>query len=345
MSSTSRGTFDLSDKKRALLEALLSEQGINSPGAERIPRREEGGPAPLSFAQQRLWFFDQFEPGNPAYNLLSTVLLQGKLETVALERSFSEVIRRHKALRTMFDVKDGEPVQIIAPPKPLHLNVIDISHLCEAEHDGVVQNLIHQQTQTSFNLKRGPLLRITLVRLRDEEHVLLLAMHHIVSDAWSMGVLISEVVELYQAYVAGREVALAALPIQYADFAIWQREWLQGEVLEEQFAYWRRQLGGSLPILELPTDRPRPLLQTYNGSSLSFPLLPVAVAVTRIALQSGRRDALYDVARGLQGLSVSLHGTGRLDRRFADCQSPPSRVGKSDRLFRQHAGDAYRPVR
>src|SRR5215211_2420219 len=147
MSSTSKGTFELSAKRRALLEALLSEQGIDSPGAERIPRREGSGPAPLSFAQQRLWFFDQFEPGNPAYNLVSTVLLQGKLDTVVLERSFSDVIRRHEALRTKFDVKDGEPFQIIAPPKPLHLNVIDITQLPEAERERLVQHLIHRSEE------------------------------------------------------------------------------------------------------------------------------------------------------------------------------------------------------
>src|SRR5690242_465753 len=210
MSSTSRGAFDLSAKRRALLEALLSEQGIDSPDAERIPRREEGGVAPLSFAQQRLWFFDQFEPGSPAYNLVSSVLLQGKLDTNALERSFSEVVRRHEALRTTFDVIDNEVVQIIAPPEPLHLQVVDITHLPKAECDDVVQDLIHQQTQASFDLKQGRLLRITLVRIRDEEHVLLLAMHHIVSDAWSMGVLIGEVVALYEGYMTGREVALPA---------------------------------------------------------------------------------------------------------------------------------------
>ena len=275
MSSTStKGAFELSAKRRALLDALLSEQGINTPGAERISRREERGPAPLSFAQQRLWFFDQFEPGNPAYNLVSTVLLQGKLDTEALERSFSEVTRRHESLRTTFDSRDGNPVQIITPPKPLHLQVIDVTRFTETEREGIVQNLIHQQTQASFDLKRGPLLRITLVRLRDDEYVLLLAMHHIVSDAWSMGVLIGEIVALYEGYAAGREVALPPLPIQYADFAAWQREWLKGDVLDEQFAYWRQQLGGSLPILKIPGDRPRPALQTYNGSSLSFPLSP-----------------------------------------------------------------------
>ncbi|HEX5883448.1 MAG TPA: amino acid adenylation domain-containing protein, partial [Pyrinomonadaceae bacterium] len=272
MSSTSKGAFELSAKKRALLEALLSEQGIDSPVAERIPRREDGGPAPLSFAQQRLWFFDQFEPGSPAYNLVNAVLLQGKLDTVALEKSFSAITRRHEALRTMFDVREGELVQIIAPPKPLRLQVVDITHLPDAELDAGVQNLIHQQAQASFDLKHGPLLRITLVRLKDNEHILLLAMHHIVSDAWSMDVFIGEVVALYQGYAAGREVVLPALPIQYADFAAWQREWLQGDVLEEQFAYWQQQLGGSMPILELPTDRPRPALQTYNGSSFSFTL-------------------------------------------------------------------------
>src|ERR1051325_7394052 len=166
MSSTSKGVFEFSAKRRALLEALLSEQGINSPVAERIHRREAGGPAPLSFAQQRLWFFDQFEPGNPAYNLVSSVLLQGALDTLALERSFSEVVRRHEALRTTFDVRDNEVVQIIAPPEPLHLQLVHVTHLSESERDDIVQNLIHQQTQTPFDLKRGLLLRITLIRLR-----------------------------------------------------------------------------------------------------------------------------------------------------------------------------------
>src|SRR5437763_465999 len=274
MSGTSKGAFALSAKRRALLEALLSEQGIKAPRAERIPRREEGGPAPLSFAQRRLWFFDQFEPGNPAYNLVSTVSLRGKLDASALERSFSEVVRRHEALRTTFDIRDGEPVQAITPPQPLRLNIVDITHLPEAERDGRIRSLIHEQTQASFDLRRGPLLRTTLVRLSDDEHILLLAMHHIVSDAWSMGVFVGEVVVLYEAYTSGREASLPALPIQYADFAAWQREWLRGDVLEEQLAYWKRQLGGGLPILELPADRPRPALQTYNGASISFPLSP-----------------------------------------------------------------------
>ena len=211
MSSTSKGAFELSAKKRALLEALLSEQGIDSPVAERIPRREDVGPAPLSFAQQRLWFFDQFEPGSPAYNLLSAVLLQGKLDTVALERAFSEVTQRHEVLRTTFNVREGELVQIIAPPKPLRLQVADITHLPEAERETLLQTLIHEQTQAPFDLKHGPLLRITLVRLKDNDHVLLLAMHHIVTDAWSIDVFIGEIVELYQGYAAGREVALSAL--------------------------------------------------------------------------------------------------------------------------------------
>ena len=272
MSSTAKGMFELSGKRRALLEALLNEQGISYSSGERIPRRTDNAPPPLSFAQQRLWFFDQFEPGNAAYNLLNTVRLQGSLDTVALERSFNEVIRRHEALRTTFDVRNGQPVQIIAPSQPLRLQVVDVTHLPDTEREGVVQDLIKQQR--AFDLQRGPLLRITLVRLKDQEHVLLLAMHHIVSDAWSMGVFIGEVVTLYEAYLAGREVTLPELPIQYADFAAWQRQWLQGDVLEEQFAYWHRQLGGTLPILELPTDRPRPALQTYHGSSLSFSLSP-----------------------------------------------------------------------
>src|SRR5215207_3503591 len=131
MSSTSKGTFELSAQRRALLEALLSEQGINSPVAEKIPRREDGGPAPLSFAQQRLWFFDQFEPGNPAYNVVGAILLQGNLDKAALEGSFSEITRRHEALRTIFAIREGEPDQVIASPKPVHLQVVDITHLQE----------------------------------------------------------------------------------------------------------------------------------------------------------------------------------------------------------------------
>src|SRR2546423_5591620 len=271
MSSTSKGAFEPSAKRRAFVEALVRGEGIKPPGAKRIPRRTEGGPAPLSFARVRLWVFAQFEPGNPAYHLVGTVSLRGKLDGVGLERAFSEVIRRHEALRTTFDFRDGEPVQMVAPPQPLHSNVVDIRHLPEAERDGIVRNLIHEQTQSSFDLRRGPLLRITLVRLSDEEHVLLLAMHHIVSDAWSMGVLVGEVVALYEAYAGGREAALPALPIQYAGFAAWQREWLRGDVLEEQFAYWRRQLGGSLSVLEMAPDPARPAPQNYNGGSISLP--------------------------------------------------------------------------
>jgi amino acid adenylation domain-containing protein len=275
MSSSSGGAFDLSAKKRAVLDALLREQGIERGKTERIRRRrEDEGPAPLSFAQQRLWFFDQFEPGNPAYNLVSTVLLKGRLDVAALERSFNEVARRHEALRTTFDFKEGQPVQIIAAAQPLYLRVIDLTHVREAERDGRVQTLIKEEARQPFELRRGPLLRVILVRLGRDEHVLLLAMHHIVSDAWSMGVLIGEIVKLYEAFSSGRTVTLPELPIQYADFALWQREWLQGAVLEEQFQYWKRQLGGQLPVLELPADYPRPALQTYNGQILQFTLAP-----------------------------------------------------------------------
>ncbi|HEX8186181.1 MAG TPA: amino acid adenylation domain-containing protein, partial [Blastocatellia bacterium] len=272
MSGIRKGRLDLTEKKRALLEALLREEGAGASTISRIPKREGAGPAPLSFAQQRLWFFDQFEPGSPAYNLASSVLLAGDLNAVALEQALNEVVRRHEALRTTFHFKDGSPVQVIATSYVFALRIIDLSGTIDPERDKRVNEIAEEEAEQQFDLTRGPLLKATLIRLRSDEHVLVLAMHHIVSDAWSVGVLVRELVILYESFCKGRRPSLPDLPIQYADFACWQRQWLQGEVLEKQLSYWRQQLGGSLPVLELPTDRPRPAMQSFNGASTPFEL-------------------------------------------------------------------------
>jgi hypothetical protein len=230
--------------------------------------------ASLSYAQQRLWFFDQFEPHSPVYNLVNAVSLKGQLDVAALERAFNEVVQRHEALRTTFGFEDGQPVQIIAPSQPVGLHVVNLMHLVESEREIKVKGLINEEAQRPFNLAKGPLLRVTLMRLKNAEHVLLLAMHHIVSDAWSLGIFVNEIVSIYEAFSKGQPSPLPELPIQYADFAVWQREWLKGEVLERQLDYWKKQLAGSLPVLDLPTDRSHPALQTYNGASITFPLSP-----------------------------------------------------------------------
>ena len=227
---------------------------------------------PVSFAQQRLWFIEQFNPGSSAYNIPFAIRLEGSFDARALESSLNEIIRRHEILRTTFMFVDGQPVQVISPSQTLTMPVVDLSGLRTAEREAELWRLSTAEARRTFNLTQGPLFRVTLLRLSEEECVVLLSMHHIVSDGWSIGILIQEIAELYQAYSKGRPASLPALPIQYADFAHWQRHWMQGEVLAAELSYWKKQLEGAPPILELPTDRPRPAVQSFRGAQQSFTL-------------------------------------------------------------------------
>nr|QEO74622.1 Beta-ketoacyl synthase [uncultured bacterium] len=258
----------------ALAERLTDARGSEQPASTSIPLvpiAREGAP-PLSFAQQRLWFLDQFEPESAAYNIPAAVRLKGRLDAAALERSFNEVVRRHESLRTRFVSVDGEARQEIAREWEMRLTEVDLRDLPPDAREAEAMRLALEDARRPFNLSTGPLIRAGLVRLSADEHVLLLAMHHIVSDGWSMAVLIREVATLYGAFSECRPSPLAALPIQYADFAEWQRRWLRGEVLEAQLAYWKRQLRDAPAVLDLPTDRPRPAAQTYNGATHFFTL-------------------------------------------------------------------------
>ncbi len=233
---------------------------------ERIPRRTDSGPATLSFAQQRLWFLDQLEPESSLYNIHVALSLSGLLDTQVLQRSMGEIMRRHDALRTTFAVTDDRPVQVINKPENFNLSVSDLQGLDETERWVRVNAWSEEEARRPFDLIDGPLLRAHLLQLSETEHVLLLTMHHIVSDGWSMGVFVQELAALYDAYIAGRPSLLQELPIQYADFAVWQRDWLQGERLEEQLSYWKSQLADVPPLLKLPTDRSRPPVQSYSGA-------------------------------------------------------------------------------
>ncbi len=265
--------------------ALKQERATRVPPLLPVGRE---GALPLSFAQQRLWFLDQLEPGNPFYNIPSAVILKGALDAAALARSINEVVRRHEVLRTTFEAVQGEPRQTVAPELSLPLPLVDLRGLADAERSGEVRRLAAEEAQRPFDLARGPLARARLLRTGAREHVLLFTIHHIVSDGWSSNVLFREVAQLYQAFVEGRPSSLEELPIQYADFAVWQREWLRGEALEEQLDYWRGQLGGLPPLLELPTDRPRPRLQSYHGATERFVLAPeVAEALRRLGRDEG----------------------------------------------------------
>jgi amino acid adenylation domain-containing protein len=233
---------------------------------------ERTGPLPLSFAQERLWFIDRLDPGSATYNIPGALRLTGALDEVALERSLSEIIRRHEALRTVFAQVDGSPVQVIAPFGGFTLPVEDLSGLGEADREAAARRRAGEEARRAFDLSAGPLFRAVLLRLGAEEHVLLLSMHHIVSDGWSLGVLFREFSALYEAYRAGRESPLAELPVQYADYAVWQRQQLEGAVLERQLAYWRERLAGAPELLELPVDHPRPAVRTYRGASVPVEL-------------------------------------------------------------------------
>jgi condensation domain-containing protein len=225
---------------------------------------------PTSFAQQRLWFLDQLEPGNPAFNVQIALRLTGQLNAAVLEQSFSEIVRRHETLRTTFAVVEGELFQFISPAQRTRLAVVHLRELPSSEADAL--RLATQEAEQSFDLARGPLLRVKLLRLGELQHVLVLTMHHIINDAWSTGVLFQELGPLYNAFSAGKPSPLPELPIQYADFAYWQRQWLQGDLLENELSYWKKQLGGSLPLLELPTDHPRPAVQSSKGARHFFTL-------------------------------------------------------------------------
>jgi len=302
--SETRTDLHMTAAKRALIDAILRNEGVAPSKNDRILPRGDHGPAPLSFAQQRLWFFDQFEPGNFVYNLTTPVLFEGDLNIQALEQAFSEIVQRHEALRTAFDFREGQPVQIVLPPQSIRINVVDLSHLQEKEQQGRREDIFHSEARRPFDLKSGPLLRAILLRLREDKHLLLFGVHHIVSDAWSSGVLIHELGELYTALVTGKTPSLPTLPIQYADFAVWQRQWLQGAVLEQQLEYWRKQLGASALVLELPADRPRPALQTFNGSSIPFSI-PQDLTEPLKALTRSEKATLFMTL--LAAFKVLLH--------------------------------------
>jgi amino acid adenylation domain-containing protein len=266
MSDLTERIAALSPEQRALFAAKLKERGLSAPQPQVIPRRKQQNYNRLSFDQERIWIVDQLEPGNPAYNIFSVSHLSGRLDTSLMERAFNEVVRRHEALRTTFTSIDGEPRQVISPSMFVPLELIDLRDMPDHERDAEVQKLLNEATSRPFDLARGPLARFGLIRVADDEYVLHYTVHHTCIDRWSADIIEMEMTQIYTAFAAGKPSPLPELPIQYADFAEWQRDWLQGEVLEEQLDYWRKRFEGIPQVLELPTDRPRPALQTFHGA-------------------------------------------------------------------------------
>jgi len=278
-----REAFDINLPLRALFECPTVEQLAQKIEFERtngqslllMPieavNREERT-LPISYAQQRLWFYDQLVPGSALYNIPAFLQIQGPLQLDLLNRALSQVVERHEALRTTFADVDGEAIQVIAAPQEIQIPVIDLREYPADRKQEELRVLADSEITTPFDLQAGPLMRARLVQLADEDFVLMLGKHHIISDGWSMGIFISELFKVYNALAKGIDAALPPLPIQYADFAVWQRETLQGETLEKQMSYWKEKLAGGESLLKLPTDRPRPATPTYRGEQFTISL-------------------------------------------------------------------------
>ncbi len=290
-----------------LLRALQDRKPAAADG--RIPPRPHedssggGEPLELSFAQERLWFLDQLQPGSAAYNVPAAFRLRGPLAAGLLARALGEIVRRHEALRTTFAAVAGRPVQVVAAAAAVALPVIDLAALAAGRRQAEAARLAGEEARRPFALERGPLLRATLLRASGTEHVLVLNLHHIVSDAWSLGILIGEIAALYAAFAAGREPHRAELPIQYADFALWQRAALTGERLESQLAYWRQRLAG-LSVLELPADRQRPAAASWRGAQRTF-RLPAGLVTRLRGLGDEAGATLFTVL--LTAFAILLH--------------------------------------
>ncbi|MCP4661294.1 MAG: amino acid adenylation domain-containing protein, partial [bacterium] len=269
--------------------AALAMAGEEDHGPPLVRLARDGDP-PASFAQQRLWFIDRLVPDNPLYNMVSAFRLRGSLDLVALRRAFAEIVRRHETLRTTFRSEAGEPRQVIARSLAPALPLVDLEALPEARRAAELERLSAAETRRPFDLTRGPLLRVTLLRCAgtpESEHAIFLTLHHIITDGWSTGIFFGELVSLYEAFAQGAPSPLAELEIQYADYAVWQRRWLEGEALGKQLAYWRRQLAGAPELLDLPLDHPRPALETFQGGVAS---LPVPAPLVRDLKALGRRS-------------------------------------------------------
>ena len=312
------GVAALTPEQRALLMLRLRKNASRASGPAQEPhfrqvirRASRDAELPLSFAQQRLWFLSQLNPQSPVYNQPTAVRLVGRLDKVALEKALGEIVRRHEALRANFQSVEGRPIQVIRPAGEFILPVIDLSGLPQDEREETARRLLAEESVRVFDLARDPLIRAGLIRLGEDEHIALFTLHHIISDGWSVGVLARELSALYGASLKGEAMRLDELPIQYADFAYWQREFLQGKALESRLAYWKKRLNGLRPTLELPFDRPRPAAQSFRGAQYMF-LLPERLTEDLKALSNREQVTLFMTL--LAAFNLLLHRyTGEVD--------------------------------
>jgi amino acid adenylation domain-containing protein len=312
MSDLDQRIASLSPEKREMLLRRLNKQHSANSAQVAIPRRSPSAqPVPLSFAQESLWLVDQLTPDSAAYNLPCVLRLEGPLNRAALEQTIHQVVQRHETLRTTFQVRESRPVQVIAPTLAIPLEEIDLQQIPEAEREQRAKAQLAAEVARPFDLAQGPLLRAKLLVLAEDQHMLLLLMHHIISDGWSIEVLMREISTLYGTLCAGQPSPLPELPIQYADYALWQRERLQGETLDKLLAYWKGRLAGAPAVLELPTDHPRPNVQSFQGGQISFKLAPALAKSVRALGQQEQTSIFMTLLAAFQALLARY--TGRED--------------------------------
>jgi len=313
-----RDVFEVELPLRAIFEASTVAElalriegmtlGAGDGATAALTATVRGATAPLSFAQQRLWFLDQYESGSSFYNVPAAVRLRGTLDLPTLQRTLDEVLRRHESLRTTFALVDGAPVQVIAPPRAVPLRTIDLGHMSNEAREAEALRLAREEAAAPFDLVAGPLFRVRLVRLSDDDHVMVVNQHHIISDGWSMALLIHEVSALYSVFLSDGASPLPPLRLQYADYAIWQRSCLTGDKLREQVDFWCDHLAGSPVLLELPVDRPRPPVQSYTGSSVAITLDAELVAGLRSLSQRHGTTLYMTLLAGWSALLSRLSG-------------------------------------
>ena len=295
----------------AALARVLADAKSNGGGIARIEQRSQSGPLPLSFAQERLWFLDQLAPGNPVYNIVDVVGFDGEYHPEAMRRAVNEIVRRHESLRTVFSSRDGQPVQIVLPAVDMVLGELNLRELPEQDRDREWIRVVREEGRKPFKLTQPPLLRGTVVQRSGSEHSLLVVIHHIIADEWSMEVFHQELRQLYRAFSQGEPSPLRELPIQYTDFSSWQRGRLQGEVLQKQISFWKQELAGAPAILELSTDKPRPAVQSFRGATEAFELSKELL--DRLKALSRQEQATLFMTLGA-GFTALLHRyTGQRD--------------------------------
>jgi tyrocidine synthetase-3 len=331
--------------EQPFIKALAREIESHEKKRFTIEKAVRDGCIPLSFAQERLWFLQELDAESASYFVPRVIRMKGKMGKILLERTFTEIIRRHEILRTVFPFIDGQPVQQIQPPYSFTIPLIDWSQEEEGEQTQKISRFLQEEGQRPFDIEKGPLLRVTLLKLKEEEHLLVLTEHHLIHDGWTQGVLLREFIEIFTAYSEGKAHTLPGLPIQYADFAIWQRNYLQGEVLEQHLDYWKEKLSGLGPVLELPTDRPRPPVISGEGAMKAFHLSgPLSLQLKDFSRRNGVTLFMTMLAvfkiflfryTGVEDLCV---GTGIANRRYEEMEGMLGMVINTLPLRTQVAG-------